>query len=268
MQLAGRVDAGGSFTADNVPPGRYIVWALWRMGPMFGSAPVTVNGQDIIGMSIVLTSGAVLKGTVRYEGATGGLPDNVRISAQSLGGSVPFGGGGGTGAESRWRSGGEDQFTITRIPPGRVLLRANAGRDWGLKAVYLNGQEVTDTPLEVKPQETIEGLEVMFTNRLTELTGTVQDGQGRPTSAYTVLAFPADPSLWTPQSRHIQTTRPDQTGAFRLRGLPPGQYLLAAIDPVEQGEWLDPAFLDPLRASALTITLVEGQSRTQNVKAP
>jgi hypothetical protein len=262
MQLTGRIDADGSFTVDNVPPGRYVVWAVWRWGPMFGSAPVTVNGEDVIGVSIALSSGGSLKGAVRYEGAEGPPPDNLRISAQSSGMLMPFGDGGG----SLGRDG--DRFTLSRVPPGRVLLRANAGRDWVLKAVYLNGRDVTDTPLEIKPQETIGDFEVVFTNRATELTGSVQDADGRPTSAYTVLAFSADPSLWTPQSRFIQTSRPDQTGTFRLRGLPPGDYLVAAIDPVEQGEWLDPAFLDPLRASATPVTLGEGQTRAQNVKAP
>ena len=39
---------------------------------------------------------------------------------------------------------------------------------------------------------------------------------------FTVLAFPTDTTLWRPQARQIVTTRPDQTGSYRIRGLPPG----------------------------------------------
>jgi hypothetical protein len=40
------------------------------------------------------------------------------------------------------------------------------------------------------------------------------------------------------------TARPDQTGTYRIRGLPPGQYYLVAVGPAEQGEWFNPSFLD------------------------
>ena len=39
------------------------------------------------------------------------------------------------------------------------------------------------------------------------------------------------------------TARPDQNGKFQVRSLPAGSYYMAVIDPAEQGEWFDPAFL-------------------------
>ena len=42
---------------------------------------------------------------------------------------------------------------------------------------------------------------VTLTDRVQEITGTVQDALGRPTSDYTIILFPADNRYWVPQSR-------------------------------------------------------------------
>ena len=79
-----------------------------------------------------------------------------------------------------------------------------------------------------------------------------------------MLAFPSDPSLWRPQSRQIATARPDQTGKYRIRGLPPGDYYLATVDPSQQGEWFDPTYLDEHRVGAARVVLSEGDVKTKD----
>ena len=81
-----------------------------------------------------------------------------------------------------------------------------------------------------------------------------------------MLAFPVDPALWRPQSRQISTARPDQTGNYRIRGLPPGDYYLATVDPSQQGEWFEPAYLDEHRAGAVRLSLGEGDVKTKDFK--
>ena len=93
-------------------------------------------------------------------------------------------------------------------------------------------------------------MEIVFTDKLTEINGTVTNEQGTPVPDFTVLAFPTDGSLWRPQARQIMTARPDQTGKYRIRGLPPGDYYLATVDPSEQGEWFEPAYLEEHRTGA------------------
>ena len=79
-----------------------------------------------------------------------------------------------------------------------------------------------------------------------------------------MLAFPTDAALWRPQARQIMTARPDQTGKYRIRGLPPGDYYLTTVDPAEQGEWFEPAYLEEHRAGAQRVTLGDGDTKTQN----
>lgn len=70
------------------------------------------------------------------------------------------------------------------------------------------------------------------------------------------------------QSRHIQAARPDQNGAYSLRGLPPGDYFVLVTDNVEQGEWYDPAFLEQARQGATRMSLNEGEQKTLDLAGP
>jgi len=99
------------------------------------------------------------------------------------------------------------------------------------------------------------------------VSGTLQDPMGSPTSAYTVVVFPADPRYWLPSGRRrIQGTRPTTTGRFSFSGLPPGQYRLAALTDVETGIWYDPTILEQIQAASIPISLGRGESVTQDLR--
>ena len=87
---------------------------------------------------------------------------------------------------------------------------------------------------------------------------TSRGGQGR-------LAFPANEQLWQPQSRYIKASRPDQNAHYRIEGLPAGEYLLAAVEVVEQGEWFDPRFLERLRPVSANLSIDDGESQELNL---
>jgi hypothetical protein len=107
---------------------------------------------------------------------------------------------------------------------------------------------------------------VTFTDAINEINGAITDERGTPVTVYTVLAYSTDSAYWRPQSRHIATARPDQTGRFTIRGLPPGSYYVATVDPAQQGEWYDAAYLDEHRFGAARVTLGEGETKTQDFR--
>ena len=148
-----------------------------------------------------------------------------------------------------------------------MASRAGA-QGWALDSVALNGRDTIDTPFEIRGGEKITGMNLSFTDKQSEINGTVTDMAGTPITDFTVLAFPTDSTLWRPQARQIMTVRPDQTGKFQLRGLPAGEYYLTTIDPVEQGEWYEPAFLDDHRAGAARVRVGDGEVKTQDFKVP
>jgi hypothetical protein len=160
----------------------------------------------------------------------------------------------------------ESRFTLDGIPLGSISITAQVPRGWTLKSVIVDGRETIDAPLDVRAGQRLTGASLVLTDRQSELNGTVTDSQGRPLTEFTILAFPTDSTLWRPQARQIMTARPDQNGTFQIRGLPPGEYFLAVIDPQQQGEWFDPAFLEQQTGDASRLTLLEGATRTQDLR--
>ena len=147
------------------------------------------------------------------------------------------------------------------------FIRTNAPQGWVLKAVTLNGQDITDTPMEFPAGQTVTGLQVMLTKKVSSLSGLVADARGKPVLDATVVIFPADDKLWTNQSRFIKAARPDQDGTYRVTGLPPNEsYLAVALQGLEDGQAGDPEFLATIKDSATKFTLGEGETKAVDVK--
>jgi hypothetical protein len=265
MNFGGRIQWDGAFTITSVPPGRYILRARADDGetPQFGAQPVSLNGEDITDATVVLSAGATVSGMLTFLPGQADPPEpaQLRISAPSTDQSD-------FGPQPNARVDKEGRFTLTGVSAGSHLIRAggNTTRGWILKSVTVGGRDVTDTPIQVRSGDAVSNVVVVFTDRQNEVTGTVSDEQGAPVPDFTVLAFPTDSSLWRPQARQIMTARPDQTGTYRIRGLPPGEYYLVTVDPTEQGEWFEPAYLDDHRAGAVRVTLAESDVKTQDFK--
>jgi hypothetical protein len=264
MNYGGRIQWDGEFTIANVPPGRYTLRARGDDSeiPQYAAQPVTITGEDLSDMTVVLAPGATVTGTVSFLGAPGASPDpsQFRITAPAADQS-------NVGPQPNARVGKDGAFELSGVPAGSHLIRsAGNARGFILKSVTVNGRDVTDTPVPLRAGETLANVAVVFTDQQNEINGTVTNEQGTALPDYTVLAFSTDPSLWRPLSRQIMTARPDQTGKYRIRGLPRGDYYLVAVDPAEQGEWFEPTYLDEHRAGAQQLTLGDGDVKTQNFK--
>jgi len=264
MAYGARIQWDGAFTIVNVPPGRYILRARGDDSevPQFAAQSLTVNGQDLPDFTVILASGATISGTVNFAGAPGSSPDlsQFRIIAPAVDQSD-------VGPQPNARVGKDGTFELNGIPAGSHLIRsAGAARGFILKSVTINGRDVTDTPMPLRSGESATNLTITFTDQQNEINGTVTNEQGTPVPDDTILAFSTDSSLWRPLSRQIMTARPDQTGKYRIRGLPRGEYYLVAVDPAEQGEWFDPTYLDEHRVGAVRLTLSDGDTKTQDFR--
>ena len=258
----------GSFSIPNVTPGKYTIVARADGGPNGPSRtamqPLVVAGEEV-NVALNPSPGVQLGGAITFE-AAGGPPasgfSGFRIMPVPVGAVVALPGGRGGRPGDTAQNG---QFTISDVMPGLYSIRATAPRGWTMKAVFLDGRDVTDLPIEVK-SENVTGLNVIFTDRISSLGGNVRDSRGNPIADVTIIAFPADDRLWMPQSRQILTARTDQAGAYKLASIPAGDYLVIAVDDVEQGEWFDPAFLEQIRGRATKVRIEEGEQRTQDLK--
>jgi hypothetical protein len=268
---------GGTYAVGRVPPGTYIVKARVGVaggrGPtpladaptMWAAAEVVVDGQDL-NVPLMLQPGVAMNGRVVFEGAQPTADQLQTLSFKLVplgsGGTPLFSGGGRVDAEGRFSFRGAVpntyRFTTAWSAPG-------AADRWTVKSATANGRDAFEAPLRVEPNVPVEW-SVTFTDTPTSLAGVLQDSTGRPATDYYVMLFSADQANWTPGSRRVRTTRPATDGAFSIRGVPPGDYLVAALTDLEAGEWNDPALLDELVPSAVRLTLRDGETTRQDFR--
>jgi protocatechuate 3,4-dioxygenase beta subunit len=277
MGGGGRIGPDGSFTLSNVTPGEYALQARVRRskpgeapGPEFAMpgegemAMMTVNvaGEDLVGIVLVATQGARMTGRVTFEGAApaASSTENLRIFAQASGGEPMM----MMGAMPA-RVGLDGKFELTGLH-GRRLLRAMGASGWYLKSVRVDGRDMVDTPIEFKGVEAVTNVEIVLTSTAVQISGTVTASDGKPVKDYSVVVFPEDKELWTPDSRYFSQARPDQDGRFKVVGLPGETYLVAALDYVDSQEWRDPEFLERLSEAATPVSAADGETKDVTLK--
>jgi hypothetical protein len=289
---AGGRGRGGPFGGRG---GGQITQVLWA------SAEVTIDGRDVADVGLNLQPGMTIAGRVAFESGNSQPPSDlttVRLNLQPL---DPQAGPGGPGGPAGGTVDASGNFTITGVSPGRYSLHGNlggAGRgaatsfaaptttgargatpptpptpasaqptgSWTVKSAVANGVDAMDFPLDIKPNESISGILVSFSDKSQQLSGTLTDSMGRPTSDYTIILFPADNRYWTPQSRRILSARPSTDGTYSFSGFPAGQYRLTAVTDAEPGEWYDPAFLSQVVSASMSLTIAEGEKKTQDIR--
>jgi hypothetical protein len=228
-----------------------------------GSAPVSVNGEDLSGVIIVTSKGASAAGHLAFEGGTQpkGLT-GIRVSANPIDSEGPMGAFGGAGSVKE-----DGSFELRGLSGTRLLRAANLPSGWILKSVKVNGADVTDTGMEFKAAEAVAGVEILLTSKLTEVNGSVKGAGSQPAKDYTLVVFSDEPHRWSaPGSRYIASTRPDQDGRFQIKNLPAGGYYAIAVDYLAQGEWNDPDVLERLKPKATKFSLDDGETRTLDLK--
>ncbi|MBI4263188.1 MAG: carboxypeptidase regulatory-like domain-containing protein [Acidobacteria bacterium] len=154
----------------------------------------------------------------------------------------------------------DDRFQIAGIT-GKVLFRPlGLSPQWVLKSMFIDGVDRTDVGVDVTSLRGDADIRIVLTDKLTDLSGSVQDARGQPAGEYVVIVLPEQPMEGLGATRFTRTARPDQSGTYRLRALPPGRYLAAAVEWLEQGGEWDPEFQRTVRAAGQPLTLDEGQS--------
>ncbi len=299
-----RADRDGRFRLTNVPPGQYMLVARGTLGgarrpatvapgsptPATPATPaaraqeiervmvdreqavrlwamtdVSVDGRNQSNLVLTLQPGMSVSGRLVFEG-TLNQPDltRARVTASPINMPGPDREI-GTSVSARVDSTG--RFTLTGVVPGRYRITGSAsGEGWSLASSVVSGQDTLDFPVEVKPNQNVSNMVLTFTDRQTEISGTIVDAQGQPAPDYTIVVYPADREFWTSSSRRIRTQRPGTDGKFTFGNLPPGDYRIAPVLDPEPGVWFDPSFLQQLDAGALRVPLGIGEKKVQNLR--
>jgi hypothetical protein len=272
------VGADGRFTFAGVPPGRFTVSALAAPRRLAADTPVTtgwwaeteitVDGHNVSGVGLTLQPCVTVSGRVVFEGTSAppAAGSAVALKLTPVHGAQPV-------VDLRTVPSPDRTFSTTGAVPGEYLILASLidgaspVRGWNLKSIVINGKDVTDVPVAIVAGSPVGDVVVSLTDRLTEVSGLLEDTNGRPAIGHSVIALVTDRAFWRPGSRRIQEVRPATDGRFTVTGLPPGEYALAAVTDVQPGELQDLAFLGRLLAmTPIRITLHEGEKKTQNLR--
>ena len=198
---------------DSAPDGTWLS-DRWVNQPV----EITVEDQDKDGITIELTEGGRILGTVSV--VDGSAPPQIPISidyehkAEFLMSLPLFSKPDGT-------------FLVEGVSAGAVLLDAEFfGRDdLYLKSITLGGQDLMREPLRMNEGGEIADVRITLAKGLATLNGRVQlKEDGSPAAGAGVLVVKADPKLW-----HLRSSRwfvnTDALGAFKLT-CAPGDYLV------------------------------------------
>jgi protocatechuate 3,4-dioxygenase beta subunit len=264
----------GRFEFRNVLPGDYVIQLDGiRMNRStegeFAAQFVTVGDADVTDVAVQSSAGSTIAGHLTFDGGSAPAVPDFGIVPESADFDL---------APRQARSVGRAElrpdltFQIAGVHGPRRIAITDSPGGWTLKSVFANGVDVTDRALPFgQPQQSLSDVEIVLTNRLTELTGRVTDSRGDATQRYTLLVFPSDRDRWYPGSRFFRRALPDANGTFTARGLPPGDYFVAPLsvaDVPRDGEtaWQDPEFLESIAGRATFATLTEGQKTSVSAR--
>ncbi len=223
-----------------------------------GSAHVTVaGGVDTPDVVVRLDPPREVTGRVAFDGASRRPPTtNIEVALRSV-----------TGFGGTAKVADDGAFTVKDVAPGRYFVEVRGpGQPWVLASATSAGVDALDSQLDVPRDRDIRELTLTFRDRSPELSGAVTDASSHPVLGRMVIVFPSDERLWAAATDRIQAVPLTEDGRFTFMDLRPGSYWLGVVADVEQDEWLQPEFLRQLRGASVTITLADGEKKTQDLR--
>lgn len=258
-----KVAGDGTWTVSNIPPGEYRLStrtaARANQPAQEGQLTFNVAGADVEGLSLVTGAGGTVRGEVVTDDGSP-LPagfdrmqvrppfnPNARMMISVL-------------QPDNGRVQSDGSFEVQGVLAETVLSIGPLPGEWTLKAIEVEGRDMADLPLPVEHGKTLSGVRIVLTSRPTTIRGALRDERQNPAEG-SVIVFADDSAKWREGSRVIRATRLDQRGLFTFKGLPAGNYLLVALDSVQEGQWHDPEFLEGLRDRARRVALADAESK-------
>jgi protocatechuate 3,4-dioxygenase beta subunit len=275
----------GKFSLNALPPGEYTLSARTTPGApgsgasasasnLWAATDISVTGEDQSDVVLRLEPGMTISGRLKYEGAALQPPaDLSKVTLRMTGAPVATGLSVSINPATAQVS-ADGSFTFSGVTPGRYLINASSpsaivvpGASWQPKTAIVNGVDAIDTPFDVKPGQNVSNVLLTFTDVMAEVSGTLTDASGKPTSEFAVILFSTDKSLWVPRSRRLKPiVRTGADGKFKFTGVAPGEYFIAALSDFEPNDVNNPVFLDQISASAIKVAVAEGEKKTQDLK--
>ena len=146
-----------------------------------------------------------------------------------------------------------------------------------------NGDNLLDAPYTFQPGQQLRNVQVIVTDKRTEIGFRVADENGQSTREYVALLYPVDKTQWSQAVRTLvgppvastppASRAPVVNGSARgpvaippvrresISGIRPGEYFAVAVDDMEMEDSHDPVVLERLASSGVRVTVSEGANQ-------
>ncbi|HVZ22768.1 MAG TPA: carboxypeptidase regulatory-like domain-containing protein [Vicinamibacterales bacterium] len=271
VPLDARLGDGGSFEFASVSPGQYVLQVdRGRRGAAregeFGSLAVTVADRDVTGLVLQTQPGSTITGRIELDSASGGkLPSLGGLEIRPI--PVDFDAAPNDVATADIRDDGT--FIMQGVSGVRRIEVTRAPAGWMLEEVRAAGIDVTDRPMQFgRPAQSRSDIEIVLTDRVSGVAGTVRDDNGSPVANVRVIVFPAARDLRYPGSRYLEQAMTSATGAYSVTSLPAGSYYVAAIPQAgdDPNGWQDPQRLESFTPIAQSAVVRDGETTTVDLR--
>jgi hypothetical protein len=248
-----------TFDISGATKGSYLVRAGDRTGlKVFGTGtPVEIGDKAPDGVIVELGTNADLAGTLNVvdgdmKPVTGVRVKGAQIYLEAVSGPslMPPN---TTAAE-------DGSFTLKELPPDKYLVRvANGPAGAYVESVHAGAVTMGEQGLDLAGGR--NKLEIRMRAAGAEIAGVVNGPDDNPISGVTVALLPDNGDYML-----YQTNFTDQNGAFRLKGIKPGDYKMLAWEDVEPNAYMDQAFVKPYLGRAEKVTCRENDHKSVTLK--
>ena len=244
-----RLEAGASFTGQT----EETVAVTW------GRADVAVGDEDVTKLEVAMGGGRSITGAVTIAASASQPAAALARVPVTLVPAAP-----GLSPISRIAISPDGTFTRMNLVPGPYYIRVGTTAPGTyVRSISGGGHDALDEPIDLTDGN-VDDIAIVLTDRGTEIIGTVRDSRLLQISGAAVIVMSAHDRQWTPnRTRYL---RASTAGAFIITGLPPGEYLIVAIDDALAEGWQDSRVLTQLRTLATRIALREAESRTLELR--
>ena len=259
--------ADGSFRLLGLSPGRYRMMigdsgeAIRTMAPP-NVRTFDVRNGDVTDLTICLGPGTTLKGRLKVEG--GDLPAHARIILVSQNGALPRSSGGTVDGDGR--------FEVSDVQPGAYdfqlispVSSTNEGPRFYVREIAMGGQDATEKGIVVPEVGGEFEVTATIDYHGGKISGSVTDSDDQPLKGISVVLVGTDPKR-RESARYFRRSTSDSTGAFHMRAIIPGDYVLVLWPGDDPGQLQDPEVLAQVEKYAERVHLQGDGSVTQNLK--
>jgi len=267
-------DGKGQFQLRNIPPGdyRFIFRQQQNVVPFSSdrprepvetaSVPLSIAGADVDNLMVVTSLGVNVTGHMVFEQ---GAPPSTGAPMRVMAIALNINDAAGLPSPDPATVAADGTFTLKGLM-GEYGLRAMVPSQY-MKSVTVNGEELTDIAHEFKASDRVT---IMMTSRVSTIEGDVADTRDTPFPEVGILLFSEDKASWRMNSVWTRRTSLDSKGHFRVAGLIPGRYYIAALPhqrlALSPGSDADAAFFEQLAKEATSVVVGADEQRTVDLR--